>query len=80
MSRVFQTLLFVLARRTRNALIRQVEWLKAEKEMLRKEREGHEPKKMGWPRTLESIRRMIVATDFASGKPAWDHLCDLRGP
>jgi len=36
MGRVFQPLLFLLARCTRNELIRQVEWLKAENEMLRK--------------------------------------------
>ena len=36
MGRVVQPLLFVLARCTRNTLIRQLEWLKAENEMLRK--------------------------------------------
>ncbi len=35
MGRVFQPLLFLLARCTRNELIRQIEWLKAENEMLR---------------------------------------------
>ena len=36
MGRIFQPLLFLLARCTRNELIRQIEWLKAENEMLRK--------------------------------------------
>ena len=36
MGRVFQPLLFLLARCTRNELLRQNEWLKAENEMLRK--------------------------------------------
>ena len=36
MGRIFQPLLFVLARCTRNQLIRQIEFLKAENEMLRK--------------------------------------------
>jgi hypothetical protein len=35
MGRIFQPLLFLLARCTRNALIRRVEWLKAENEVLR---------------------------------------------
>lgn len=36
MSRLFQPLLFLLARCTRNELIRQIEFLKAENEILRK--------------------------------------------
>ena len=36
MGRVFQPLLFLLARCTRNELVRQIEWLKTENEMLRK--------------------------------------------
>ena len=36
MGRIFQPLLFLLARCTRNELIRQIKWLKAENEMLRK--------------------------------------------
>jgi hypothetical protein len=36
MGRIFQPLLFVLARCTRHQLIRQIEFLKAENEMLRK--------------------------------------------
>jgi putative transposase len=36
MGRIFQPLLFVLVRCTRNQLIRQIEFLKAENEMLRK--------------------------------------------
>ena len=36
MGRLYQPLLFLLARCTRNELIRQIEWLKAENEMLRK--------------------------------------------
>ena len=36
MGRPYQPLLFLLARCTRNELIRQIEWLKAENEMLRK--------------------------------------------
>ena len=106
MARILQPLLFFLAKCTRNQLIRQVEWLKAENEMLRKridksriflsqeekarllqlgkpigpglrhlitivsygtflswkrnEQEGRELKKMGRPRTLESIRELIV--------------------
>lgn len=36
MGRVSQPLLFLLARCSRNELVRQVEWLKAENEMLRK--------------------------------------------
>ena len=113
MAGVFQPLLFLLARCTRNALIRQVEWLKAENEMLRRrvpkqriflepdeksqlmklgkgigpdlkhlisivsyktylgwlrrEREGHQPKKMGRPRTVESIRKLIVKIATETG-------------
>ena len=36
MERLFQPLLFFLARCSRNELIRQIEFLKAENEMLRK--------------------------------------------
>lgn len=113
MGRIFQPLLFLLARCTRNELIRQVEWLKAENEMLRKrvdkkrifldqeeksrlmklgqaigsdlkhiinivsystylswlrkEREGHAPKKMGRPRTAESICNLIVKIATETG-------------
>lgn len=36
MGRIFHPLLFLLARCSRNELIRQIEWLKAENEILRK--------------------------------------------
>jgi putative transposase len=36
MARIFQPLLFMLAKCTRNELIRQIQFLKAENEMLRK--------------------------------------------
>ena len=113
MGRIFQPLLFLLARCTRNELTRQIEWLMAENEMLRKrvdnkrifldqeeqsrlielgqaivsdlkpiinivsystylswlrkEREGHAPKKMGRPRTAESICNLIVKIATEAG-------------
>ena len=44
MGRIFQPLLFFLARCTRNQVIRQIEFLKAENEMLR----SRIPKKHFW--------------------------------
>ena len=112
MPRLIQPLLFLLARCTRNDLIRQVEWLKVENELLRKridkriflkpeerqrlmklgreigpdlkrfitivsystylgwlrtKRGGHEPKKMGRPRTAASIRELIARIGRETG-------------
>jgi len=113
MGRVFQPLLFLLARCTRNEMIRRIEWLHAENQMLwkrvgnrriflspeeksrlmklgrsigpglrhfitivsyntyldwlRKEKKGYVPKKMGLPRTAESIRQLIVRIASETG-------------
>jgi putative transposase len=57
MGRIFQPLLFILARCTRNQLVRQIEFLKAENEMLR----ARVPKKHIWLKPDERNRLLELA-------------------
>jgi hypothetical protein len=62
MERLFQPLLFFLARCSRNQLIRQIEFLKAENKMLRK----RVPKQRIWLKPDEKERLLTLALSIGS--------------